>query len=129
MWGWGGPSGWEGESWSARFHLLEATRAIRSAGHHARVTNDLARIWLQKGNADRAIQTLQQSLDFDRAADAEVDGPYGHDWMPNALLLVELCRAHGCAAQAAAIEADLEKLLVAADPDFPLLVKLRRLQR
>jgi len=80
------------------------------------------------GDPSRAVVVLQESLDFDRSSDTDVIGPHGHEWMPNALLLAELCRSHGCAAQTTAVEADLERLLASADPDFPLLVRLRHLQ-
>ena len=80
------------------------------------------------GDKLKAIDALRASWAFDPLQDVDVDGPYGHDWMPSALLLAELYRQNGQIEDAEPIETDLAKLLSMADDDFPLLVRLRRLQ-
>jgi hypothetical protein len=49
--------------------------------------------------------------------------------MRNELRLAELYHATGRDADARPLEAHLEELLMAADPDFPLLVRLKALER
>jgi hypothetical protein len=107
--------------------LLEAQLADAQI-MHAAVAHDLAEAWKRKGRIDRAIEVLRVAVEFDRRNDAMLMGPFGPEWTPNALLLAELCRAQGCRGQAAEVEADLERLLVSADDDLPLLMGLKRLK-
>lgn len=95
---------------------------------HAAIAHDLADAWRRTGRIDRAIDVLRSAVQFDRGNDAMLLGPLGPEWMPNALLLAELCRTHGCPNLGASVEEDLERLLVAADDDFPLRLQLRRLK-
>jgi tetratricopeptide (TPR) repeat protein len=106
---------------------LEADIGMKQPGGHARTTRDLAEAWLQQGMKDRAIRLLRESFYFDRATDRDLMGPYGHEWMPNAMLLAELCQQAACRADAEAVRNDLGALLVAADEDFPLRLRLQKL--
>lgn len=108
--------------------LLQAAVARKIAGHHARASWQLAQVCLRLGDKGKAMDVLRASWAFDPLQDIDLDGPYGHDWMPNALLLAELYRQNGQVADAEPIEKDLAKLLSMADDDFPLLVQLRKLQ-
>jgi serine/threonine-protein kinase len=106
---------------------LERLIAAKFPGGHARFSSDLAQVWLRRDQRSRAIDVLRTSWDFDRAADVEVDGPYGHDWGPNALTLAELYRDAGYTSDANAIVKDLEKLLTMADADYPPVARLNHL--
>ena len=108
--------------------LLQSVIARKIAGNHARTSWQLAQVWLRLGDKSKAIDVLRASWEFDPLQDVDLDGPYGHDWMPNALLLADLYRQNGQVADAEPIEKDLAKLLSMADEDFPLLVRLRKLQ-
>jgi serine/threonine protein kinase len=108
--------------------MLEATRALKVPGNHARATRDLADALLKQARTDRAIRLLREAFYFDRDADKNADGPYGHEWMPNAMLLAELCFQSKCRTEAEAVLKDLTALLVLADDDFPLRVRLDKLK-
>jgi hypothetical protein len=113
---------------TASIPLLQYAVAQKIPGYHARNSWLLAQVWLRRGDKLKAIDALRASWVFDPQRDIDVDGPYGHDWMPNALMLAELYRQNGQVADAEPIEKDLAKLLSMADEDFPLLVRLRKLQ-
>ena len=113
---------------SSSIPVLEQMAARRWPGNHARTLADLASAWLRRGERDKAINALRESWVRDPLLDVDGDGPYGHDWMPNALLLAELYRRAGRRPEAEPIEADLDRLLATADPDFPLFEKLKRLR-
>lgn len=109
--------------------VFERALANRNPGHHARVASDLAADLLSIGQRARAVDVLRESYHFDRTVDAEFNGPYGHHWMPNALLLAELCRDSECKADAELARNEVAQLLAGADADFPLLVRLQRLPK
>ena len=109
--------------------MLEATRARKVPGQHARAIRDLSEAWVKQGMEDHATRLLREAFYFDRDADTNLDGPYGHEWMPNAMLLAELCYRRGCITEAEAVRKDLNALLASADADFPLRVRLNRLPR
>ena len=105
---------------------LKEALARRVPGNHARVSRDLAEVYVQQGSPADAIAVLETSWAFDPPSDIDIDGPYLHDWMPNALLLAKLYRDSGRTVQAEKIEAELRQLLALADPDFPALQQLQR---
>lgn len=109
--------------------VFERALANKNPGHHARTASDLAAALLSVGQSARAVDVLRESYHFDRTADVEVGGPYGHHWMPNALLLAERCDDAECQADAELARKDVEQLLASADADFPLLLRLQRLPR
>jgi hypothetical protein len=102
--------------------------AIRVGGIRARTLADLASVWERRGDRQRAIDVLREIWDGAPLTDVEQHGPFGHEWMPSALRLAELYRRAGRRAEAEPIEAALRQLLSTADPDFPLLLQLQRLQ-
>jgi tetratricopeptide (TPR) repeat protein len=106
---------------------LERLARRPGTGRDARITADLADAWLKKGDTDRAIQVLQESLSGP-IYDVRDDGPVGYLWIPNALLLAELCQDRPCRAQGASIVADVDRLLSQADPDYPQRRRLDRLK-
>lgn len=108
--------------------LLQSVIARKIPGNHARTSWQLAQVWLRLGDKRNAMDVLRASWAFDPLQDVDLDGPYGHDWMPNALLLADLYRQNGQVKDAEPVEKDLAKLLSMADEDFPLLVQLRKLQ-
>ena len=79
---------------------------------------------LRVNQPEAAIAVLEDSVKDTAALDYE--GADAWLWMPNALWLADMYRRSGRAALAEPIEADLARLLAAADDDFPLLLKLRR---
>ena len=107
---------------------LESALAARGPWAVPRIAWDLSAAWLQKGDPDRAIQVLQQSLLLAADSDVKNGGPWGFFWIPNALLLAELCQDRPCRAQGAAIIDDVDRLLSAADPDYPQRRRLDRLK-
>jgi hypothetical protein len=108
--------------------LLQFAVAQKIPGYHARESWLLAQVWRRRGDTLKAIDALRASWVVDPLLDIDADGPYGHDWMPNALLLAELYRQNGQVKDAEPIEKDLAKLMSMADDDFPLLVRLGKLQ-
>jgi tetratricopeptide (TPR) repeat protein len=82
----------------------------------------LADLYLRQGNRQQAIVTLQESLNFRSVP------KLAFWWMRNELRLAELYHESGCASDARPLEAELARLLTAADPDFPLLVRLKALE-
>ena len=78
----------------------------------------------RKGQTERAIEVLEQAQGEFRPFDT--GGPY---WGKNRLDLARLYRSVGRVEEARAIEADLLKRLAVADPDHPVLLDLKRLQK
>jgi serine/threonine-protein kinase len=83
----------------------------------------LAEIYVQQGDSPRAVATLEDSLQY-RSKPFQALW-----WMRNELRLAELYHASGRDAFARPLEQELDKLLVAADLDFPLLVRLKALEQ
>jgi serine/threonine-protein kinase len=83
----------------------------------------LADVYVQQRDWMRAIATLEDSLHF-RSVPFQALW-----WMRNELRLAELYHATGRDVDALPLEAHLDQLLVAADSDFPLLMRLRALER
>jgi hypothetical protein len=83
----------------------------------------LADVFVQQRQPARAIAALEDSLLYRSKPFLAVW------WMRNELRLAELYQGSGRDADALPLEAHLDKLLVAADSDFPLLVRLRALER
>lgn len=86
----------------------------------------LAEALAKRGDGARAIQVLER--DADRFS-AVIGGTTGAYWLRNRWQLAKLYRGAGRVNDAQAIEADLSKLLALADPDHPILVRLRELSR
>ncbi len=82
----------------------------------------LARLCLEQGDRAGAIAVLEESLNHRARPDL------AHWWMRNELQLAELYHEAGRDADARPLEEEMDKLLTAADPDFPLLVRLKALE-
>jgi tetratricopeptide (TPR) repeat protein len=112
----------------ARGERGQAVALLQSAQPSPRVMDsvarfeDLATLYLAQGDRPRAIQALQESLNYRSIPFLSMW------WMRNELRLAELYHEAGRDADAQPLEAELDKLLVAADPDFPLLARLRALE-
>jgi serine/threonine-protein kinase len=83
----------------------------------------LADIYVQQRDLKKAIDTLEDSLQH------RSDPFQALWWMRNELRLAELYHATGRDAEALPLEAHLDQLLVAADSDFTLRVRLNALER
>lgn len=88
----------------------------------------LAAAYLRRGEEGLAANVLRAALARRRATNA---GGLMNDyyWMRLQLRLAELDHRLGREAEAHALEEELAALLAAADPDFPLSVRLRRLRQ
>jgi tetratricopeptide (TPR) repeat protein len=84
----------------------------------------LARAWEREGNLPEAIGALEKAS----AERPRVGIVRGFAWMRIQWRLAHLYRKVGRQQDAQRIEAELGKLLAGADPDYPMLVQLRRSQ-
>lgn len=88
----------------------------------------LARAYERNGNFSAAVEVLE-SASADRA---RANGPFKMSgatlWMRNQMHLAQLYRRMDRVKDAETIEAELRTLLAYADPDYPMLVELKRLQ-
>ncbi len=88
----------------------------------------MAKACERQGDTSAALQVLE-SASANRARVnyyiSIVGGPF---WMRDEMDLAQLYRRLGRIQDAEKIENELRKLLAYADPDFPLLVELKRLQ-
>jgi tetratricopeptide (TPR) repeat protein len=83
----------------------------------------LADVYVRQRDFVGAIAALQDSLHYRSRPFLAVW------WMRNELRLAELYHATGRDPDALPLEAHLDTLLVAADSDFPLLVRLKALEK
>lgn len=93
----------------------------------------LAQAYEKEGNMTAALQVLEDASANRSLADINYgDGgamyaaPY---WMHDQMDLARLYRRMGRVKDAQKIEAEMRKLLAYADPDFPMLVELKQLQK
>lgn len=127
-----------GELLLAQGKTLSGTRLLRAGldeqRNHAYPTyflgaDSLARAYERESNFSAALEVLETaSADRVRA-----NGPFKMSgatlWMQDQMDLAQLYRSLGRDKDAEKIEDELRKLLTYADPDYPMLVELKRLQR
>ena len=127
-----------GELLLAQGKTLSGTRLLRAGldeqRNHAYPTyflgaDSLARAYERESNFSAALEVLETaSADRVRA-----NGPFKMSgatlWMQDQMDLAQLYRRLGRDKDAEKIEDELRKLLTYADPDYPMLVELKRLQR
>lgn len=126
-----------GELLLAQGKTLSASRFLRDGVNEERAhayptyflgAESLARAYEREGNFSAAAEALESTSD-DRV---RVNGPFGMSagalWMRDQMDLAQLYRRLGRYNDAERIERELRKLLIFADPDYPMLVELNRLQ-
>jgi tetratricopeptide (TPR) repeat protein len=86
----------------------------------------LARAWQQQGDVAKSLAVLEDASEY--GAPAVFWGPAPFFWMKNELRRAELYRSVGRETDSRRIHSELAKLLTHADPDFPILRELRRLE-
>jgi hypothetical protein len=122
--------------------IEEATRLFQAAaengGPTAAQTGDgpvlFANAWVKRGDRGRAIAVLEDAT-RDRWTSSAAGVTFAgiglrvSAWMAAANRLSELYREEGRHGDADVLDRDLAKLLAEADPDFPLLVRLKARQQ
>ncbi len=88
----------------------------------------LARAYEKQGNLLAAVQVLEGASANRAAVNFSVPMAGVPFWMQDEMDLARLYRRLGRVQDAERIENELRKLLVYADPDFPLLVELKKLK-
>jgi tetratricopeptide (TPR) repeat protein len=88
----------------------------------------LAQAYERQGNLPAALQVLERASTKRSSVDYRVAMGGAPFWMQDQLDLARLYLRLGRFQDAQEIENELRKLLAYADPDFPLLVELKRLQ-
>lgn len=86
----------------------------------------LARAWQQQGEMGRSLAVLEDASEYGTAA--VFWGPAPLFWMKNELRRAELYRSAGRETDSRRVQSELAKLLTHADPDFPIVRELRRLE-
>jgi hypothetical protein len=111
--------------------------AAENGGPAASQTGDapvlIANAWVRRGDRRRAIAVLEDATHerWTSSAGGAVFAAIGvrvGSWMAAANRLSELYREEGRLREAGALDRDLAKLLVEAEPDFPLLLRLKARQ-
>lgn len=102
--------------------MLELARPLHETAQEITRFAYLADLYLQRGDRHRAIVVLEDSLHARESPDLVFW------WVRNELRLAELYHDAGRDKDAAPLEAELDKLLSVADPDFPVLVRLKALE-
>jgi len=143
----GGRIRWMVDAAEARLALTEgnieeASRlfqiAAENGGPAAAQTGDapvlFANAWVKRGDRRRAIAVLEDATRdrWTSSAAGAIFGAVGlrvNGWMSSANRLSELYREEGRRSEADALDRDLAKLMAEAEPDFPLLLRLRARQR
>jgi serine/threonine-protein kinase len=134
---------WMLDAAEARVALLEGNieaagalfqRASENGGPSALQTGDapvlIANAWVDRGDRNRAISVLEDVI-RDRWTSSAAGVIYASlgvrvgGWIAGANRLSELYREEGRVKEADALDRDLSKLLAQAEPDFPLLVRLK----
>jgi tetratricopeptide (TPR) repeat protein len=98
----------------------------RKLGGDSLGTESLAAALVKEGDVPRAIQILEENPDRFHEV---IGGATGAYWLRDRLELAKLYRGVGRVADAQVVEAELSKLLALADPDHPILLEVRRLQK
>ncbi|OFW04792.1 MAG: hypothetical protein A3H96_10275 [Acidobacteria bacterium RIFCSPLOWO2_02_FULL_67_36] len=102
-------------------------RAAAGSQLFCRGAEALAAAHLRNADVENAAGVLRAALAARRpSAAGSLTGHYF--WMRLQLRLAELDRSLGREAEARALEEELARLLAVADPDFPPLVRLRKLR-
>lgn len=102
--------------------ILEHARPNTSGSQVFTRFEYLAQLYLRRGDRDRAISTLEASLEV---RDSQMLAFW---WMRNELRLAELYHEAGRDTDARPLETELDQRLSGADPTFPLLVRLRAVE-
>jgi hypothetical protein len=120
-----------GEIALAEGNAAEAVSLIQQGLAAERVTGSavyflaceaLARAWLKQNNPDAAVAALEDAY---RQRGRSVQGS-GAFWLSAVWELAQLYRQVGRQADAARLEAELRDLLIVADRDHPIAVRLRQ---
>lgn len=106
-------------------HLEHAVLSLRfdrhRLGYYFSSGQNLSRVWEALGKPDRALEVLEEAS---RQKPRVLSGRFA--WMETQLRLADVYRSTGQEAQAQAIEDDLRRYCAFADPDYFILVELRR---
>lgn len=109
--------------------LAEGLRETRGVNDDSRLiaAPALAQAYLKEGRTASALEVLEDAASNRVSVYGWlVDGvPF---WMQDEIALAQLYRRLGRVQDAEKIESELRKLLACADPDYPLLVELNRLE-
>jgi len=114
--------------WTTAAHHLEAAwSALRLRGQERTpmIAERLADVQIQAGRPARALEVLEATVPL-RAKMYEVSGlPGGMAWIRAQVTLARMYRTLGRSADAASREAEIRSLLTEADPDLPLMARVR----
>jgi hypothetical protein len=88
----------------------------------------LALAHVKRGNLDSAVKMIENASANRTLVDYPIAMSGAPFWMRDEMDLAQLDRRMSRVQDAEKIENELRKLLAYADPDFPLLVELKRLQ-
>ncbi len=105
----------------------EAIRKLSPAGTYYREVEVLATAWMHSGEADRAIALLKPAS-ARRAVAYYTLMPFSPFWIRDELLLAEAYEQSGRHDDAKRVADGLARLLAFADPDFPMLARVKALQ-
>lgn len=108
--------------------LEEAIPRLSPGGPYYRAVEDLATAWMRRGDADRAIALLRQASAH-RAFHHSNQTAFSPFWTRSEVLLAEAYAQTQQYPEARQTVDGLRRLLAFADPEFPLLARLRRLEQ
>jgi tetratricopeptide (TPR) repeat protein len=89
----------------------------------------LAQAYEERGDLSNALQVLEEASANRARVSNEIAMSGAVLWMQDQMDLARLYRRLGRVQDAEKIETELRKLLTYADPDFPMLVELKKLQK
>lgn len=108
--------------------IEEALPKLSPGGTYYREVEVLATAWMRRGDTDRAIGFLKQAS-ARRAFVYHDLMPFSPFWVRDELLLAEAFVQARQYPEARKVADGLRRLLAFADPEFPLLARLRRLEQ
>ena len=106
---------------------LVSARVTQGNPTFYRASEALADALTRIGEREQARATLQNAWTNDAALVSRLL-PFGYFWLRDGVALARADREAGKITEAREVEARLSTYLAAAEPDFPLLVELRRLR-
>ena len=120
----------QGEIDRAMGLLTSGIEAFRETGmsHVFLGIESLAEILVRRGAVERAIAVLEEAGQDKVRTQTDAVGPSIYFWLRTQVRLAQLYRQVGRRQDAERLGAQLLRLLSQADPDFPLLIELKRLR-